>query len=71
LHGEIERVEFWATALDQMAQPIPEYDATDQPLNAFNLPRHNATRDDAVPSAVSSAANGTLPEMARPVANRR
>jgi hypothetical protein len=71
LHGEIERVEFWATALDQMAQPIPEYDATAQPLNAFNLPRHNVTRDDAGKSAVQPAANGTLPTMAGPMPNRR
>ena len=29
LRDDIDRVEFWADALDRLAQPIPEYEATD------------------------------------------
>jgi hypothetical protein len=29
LRDNIDRVEFWADALDRLAQPIPEYEATD------------------------------------------
>ena len=34
LRDDIDRVEFWADALDRLAQPIPEYKASD------NLIRH-------------------------------
>jgi hypothetical protein len=37
LHVEIECVEFWATALDQLARPIPDYDSSTRQLNAINL----------------------------------
>ena len=30
LRTDIDRVEFWADALDGLAQPIPEYQATDR-----------------------------------------
>ena len=29
LRRDIERVEFWADALEGLAQPVPEYQATD------------------------------------------
>jgi hypothetical protein len=29
LRDDIDRVEFWADALDRLTQPIPEYEATD------------------------------------------
>ena len=29
LRADIDRVEFWADALDGLAQPVPEYNATD------------------------------------------
>jgi hypothetical protein len=61
LHSDIERIEFWATALDQMAQPIPEYDATAQPLSTFNLPRPSATPGDAGSSAAPPATNAPCP----------
>jgi hypothetical protein len=32
LRSDIDRVEFWADALDGLAQPIPEYRATDHLL---------------------------------------
>ena len=34
LRDNIDRVEFWADALDRLTQPIPEYEATD------NLAQH-------------------------------
>jgi hypothetical protein len=34
LRDDIDRVEFWADALDRLSHPIPEYDAGD------NLSRH-------------------------------
>ena len=37
LRADIDRVEFWADALDGLAQPIPEYQATDQ-LSQHLLP---------------------------------
>jgi len=30
LRTDIDRVEFWADALDGLAQPVPEYQATDR-----------------------------------------
>lgn len=45
LHGEIDRVEFWADALDRLVQPIPEYDPSKTRLNQFSLaPRPDASR---------------------------
>jgi hypothetical protein len=29
LRDDIDRVEFWADALDRLTQPIPDYEATD------------------------------------------
>lgn len=37
LRTDIDRVEFWADALDRLAQPIPEYEATDH-LSRHLLP---------------------------------
>jgi hypothetical protein len=30
LRADIDRVEFWADALDRLSQPIPDYAATDR-----------------------------------------
>ena len=38
LRADIDRVEFWADALDGLAQPVPEYQATDR-LTQHLLPR--------------------------------
>ena len=37
LRTDIDRVEFWADALDGLVQPIPEYQATDR-LSQHLLP---------------------------------
>jgi hypothetical protein len=37
LRADIDRVEFWANALDGLTQPIPEYQATDR-LSQHLLP---------------------------------
>ncbi len=37
LRTDIDRVEFWADALDGLAKPIPEYQATDR-LSQHLLP---------------------------------
>ena len=37
LRADIDRVEFWADAVDGLAQPIPEYQATDR-LSQHLLP---------------------------------
>ena len=37
LRDDIDRVEFWADALDRLTQPIPEYQATDD-LTRLLLP---------------------------------
>jgi hypothetical protein len=71
LHSDIERVEFWATALDQMAQPIPEYDAAARSLSAFNLPSQSAIPGDGGSSAASTATNDVLPTTVGSVSNRR
>jgi hypothetical protein len=50
LRADIDRVEFWADALDGLAQPVPEYHASDR-LSQHLLspgPRssgHSATHD--------------------------
>ena len=48
LRDDIDRVEFWADVLDRLAQPIPEYDASDD-LTRHLLPRRrphlNAARE--------------------------
>jgi hypothetical protein len=43
LRGDIDRVEFWADALDGLAQPVPEYEASD--LSRHLLP--SATHQDS------------------------
>jgi hypothetical protein len=42
LRTDIDRVEFWADALDRLAQPIPEYPATDR-LSQHLLPTARRT----------------------------
>ena len=42
LRDDIDRVEFWADALERMAQPIPEYQANDR-LSRHLLPSRSAT----------------------------
>ena len=37
LRSDIDRVEFWADALDRLTQPVPEYQATDH-LSRHLLP---------------------------------
>ena len=37
MRKDIDRVEFWADALDRLAQPVPEYQATDR-LSRHLLP---------------------------------
>jgi hypothetical protein len=37
LRADIDRVEFWADALDGLAEPVPEYPATDR-LSKHLLP---------------------------------
>lgn len=37
MRNDIDRVEFWADALDRLAQPVPEYQATDR-LSQHLLP---------------------------------
>jgi hypothetical protein len=48
LRDDIDRVEFWADALDRLTQPIPEYQASDN-LSRHLLPgvrrRPNAVRE--------------------------
>ena len=39
LRSDIDRVEFWADALEGLAQPVPEYQATDR-LSRHLLPSH-------------------------------
>jgi hypothetical protein len=36
LRGDLDRVEFWADALDRLTQPVPEYRAQDH-LSQFLL----------------------------------
>jgi hypothetical protein len=79
LHSEIEHVEFWATVLDQMTQPIPSYDSTTKQLNAFNLARQGATPDGtahgvhhgAAHANSHSTADDIRPARAAPAPNRR
>ena len=40
LRADIDRVEFWADALDGLVQPIPDYQATDR-LSQHLLPSKN------------------------------
>ena len=39
LRADIDRVEFWADALDRLAQPVPDYEPTDH-LSRHLLPSH-------------------------------
>ena len=48
LRTDIDRVEFWADALDRLAQPIPEYQATDR-LSQHLLPSQRRLASEAVP----------------------
>ena len=48
LRTDIDRVEFWADALDRLAQPIPEYQATDR-LSQHLLPSERRLTSEAVP----------------------
>jgi hypothetical protein len=43
LRTDIDRVEFWADALDGLAKPIPEYQATDR-LSQHLLPPQRARK---------------------------
>ena len=38
LRTDIDRVEFWADAMDRLAQPIPEYQTTNNDLSRHLLP---------------------------------
>ena len=49
LQTDIDRVEFWADALDRLAQPIPEYQATDH-LSRHLLPSLRRQTSGATPS---------------------
>lgn len=44
LRTDIDRVEFWADALDRLSQPIPEYSATDR-LSQHLLPSQRRLGD--------------------------
>jgi len=44
LRTDIDRVEFWADALDRLSQPIPEYAATDR-LSQHLLPSQRRIED--------------------------
>ena len=46
LRTDIDRVEFWADALDRLAQPIPEYQATDH-LSKHLLPSQRRLKSEA------------------------
>jgi hypothetical protein len=49
LRTDIDRVEFWADALDRLSQPIPEYPATDR-LSQHLLPtQRRLTNEPALP----------------------
>ena len=49
LRRDIDRVEFWADALDRLSQPIPEYPATDR-LSQHLLPsQRRLTSEPALP----------------------
>ncbi len=43
LRSDIDRVEFWADALDRLTQPVPDYQATDR-LSKHLLPSHRQPR---------------------------
>jgi len=43
LRDDIDKVEFWADALDRMTQPIPEYQASDR-LSQHLLPFGSSRR---------------------------
>jgi hypothetical protein len=45
LRDDIDRVEFWADALERMTQPIPEYQANDR-LSQHLLPSHSQRRSE-------------------------
>jgi hypothetical protein len=46
LRTDIDRVEFWADALDRLSQPIPEYPATDR-LSQHLLPSQRRLTTEA------------------------
>jgi len=45
LRDDIDRVEFWADALERMTQPIPEYQANDR-LSQHLLPARAQRRSE-------------------------
>jgi hypothetical protein len=45
LRNDIDRVEFWADALDRMSQPIPEYQSNDR-LSRHLLPSRVERRSE-------------------------
>ena len=48
LRIDIDRVEFWADALDRLSQPIPDYQATDH-LSRHLLPSERRLANGAPP----------------------
>jgi hypothetical protein len=46
LRSDIDRVEFWADAMEGLTRPIPEYQATDR-LSRHLLPAHLSSRATA------------------------
>jgi hypothetical protein len=54
LRSDIDRVEFWADALDGLAQPVPEYEARD--LSRHLLPRD--TNKDCLRASAAKAPRG-------------
>jgi len=56
LRRDIDRVEFWADALDGLAQPIPEYEANDH-LSRHLLPA-GLGQDDGVPVSAAKRPRG-------------
>jgi hypothetical protein len=45
LRTDIDRVEFWADALDRLSQPIPQYEASDH-LSRHLLPSNRRRSED-------------------------
>jgi hypothetical protein len=45
LRSDIDRVEFWADALDGLAQPIPEYESSDRLSRHLLWPTRSRDRD--------------------------
>jgi hypothetical protein len=61
LRADIDRVEFWADALDGLARPVPNYEATDRLSQHLlsQLPRRGSTEHRDIvrtPMCISSSA---------------